>query len=125
MTPKYLALATLAAAPSFAQVLTGNDLLQRITSDNPGMKSIALGYVGGVTDSLGGDVFCAPDGVTLAQAVDMVRKWLTDNPEHRHMSAAVLVAVILQRAWPCRKSPTPGSRPAPAPSDSLQPGKTL
>ena len=125
MNPRYFALAALAASPSFAQVLTGNDLLQRIGSDNPGLRNIALGYVGGVTDALGGDVFCAPEGVTLAQAVDMVRKWLTDNPEHRHMSAAVLVAVILQRAWPCRRTPTPGSRPAPQPSDSLHPGKTL
>lgn len=125
MKPTYFTLAALAAAPSFAQVLTGNDLLQRITSDNPGMKSIALGYVGGVTDSLGGDIFCPPEGVTLAQAVDMVRKWLSDNPEHRHMSAAVLVAVILQRAWPCRRTPTPGSKPEPQPSDSLRPGRTL
>lgn len=125
MNARYFALAALAASPSFGQVLTGNDLLQRMASDSPGLRSMALGYVGGVNDSLDGDVFCAPEGATLGQAVDIVRKWLTDNPQHRHMSAAVLVAVILQRAWPCRKAPTPGSRPTPEPSDSLRPGRTL
>lgn len=46
-------------------------------------------------------VFCAPERMQAGQLTDVVRKWLTDNPKHRHKAAASLVLGALQENFPC------------------------
>ena len=123
--------AALVALPAAGQVFSGNDLLQRMTSESG--ASIALGYVAGVSDAFEGDIFCAPEGATLRQASDMVRQWMTDNPQSRHLSGALIVAAVLRQHWPCQAKPQPQPRPQGQPrpqqpaarGDALAPGKTL
>lgn len=47
--------------------------------------------------------FCFPEGGTLAQAKDLFCKYLSENPERRHLKGAYLLAVSLRTAWPCEK----------------------
>lgn len=45
---------------------------------------------------------CMPTGVTMGQTVDVVKKWLQNSPENRHMDAAFLVLIALRKGFPCR-----------------------
>ena len=85
-----------------AQFFSGNDLHDRINSDNIAAKSIALGYVGGVLDAHLDVNICPPDRVQLGQAVDVVKKWLASNPDKRHLSAAIITFYSLKLSWPCK-----------------------
>jgi len=63
-------------------------------------------YVAGVTDGLWAldshlTEICLPDGVVLSQTVDVVVKWLKDNPAQRHYSASSDIEVALREAFPC------------------------
>lgn len=66
-------------------------------------------YVAGVLDSLtmnasnDGPPLCIPKESTLAQARDVVCKYLRDNPAKRHYNTASSVWVAQSQAWPCRK----------------------
>lgn len=47
---------------------------------------------------------CFPEqGIAVEQAVRVVLKYLNDHPEKLHMDDAILVAVALADAFPCRK----------------------
>jgi hypothetical protein len=46
-------------------------------------------------------LFCLPTNVTRGQLVDTVKKYLTDNPAHRHYSAAGIVLQAIDEAFPC------------------------
>jgi|SRR5215469_4451814 len=66
-------------------------------------------YVAGVTDGLWSldshlTEICLPDGVVLNQAVDVVVKWLKDNPAQRHYSASSDIEVALREAFPCESA---------------------
>ena len=94
-----------------AQFLTGNDLFERMNSDNIAGKSIALGYVGGVLDVHLDVNICPPQSVQLGQALDVAKKWLSSNPDKRHLPAAMIVYHSLRSVWPCKKDPmTPGTK---------------
>jgi hypothetical protein len=56
---------------------------------------------GGPDGGVSGFTFCEPGGVILRQAVDIVVKWLSDHPQHRHHDADSLVAAALSEVWPC------------------------
>jgi hypothetical protein len=53
-----------------------------------------------VSDLLG---YCPPDGATGDQIIDIVKKFLVDNPARRHETASVLVASALNDAFRCAK----------------------
>ena len=67
--------------------------------------SQCLGYVQAIGDAmaspngLDGLRACFPSGMTGEQAVDVVRKWITDHPETRHTNAAHIVAQALSAAF--------------------------
>lgn len=44
---------------------------------------------------------CIPDEVPNGQIVDVVKKYLRDNPETRHESARMLIWKALRDAFPC------------------------
>lgn len=53
-----------------------------------------------VSDLLG---YCPPDGATGDQIIDIVKKFLIDNPARRHETASVLVTSALNDAFQCAK----------------------
>lgn len=95
--------AALAATSASAQFLTGNELLTRLSSDNPHERGSAFGYVMGAYDAGRGVAHCAPAGVTLGQVTDMVKQTLQIAPAARHNSAEAFVTYALLDAWPCSK----------------------
>lgn len=84
------------------QFYTGNELYERIKSQEFVKKSVALGFVIGVHDTLDGITSCAPDSVTAKQVLDIVERFLDQYPEGRHLSATSLVRNALAKAWPCK-----------------------
>ncbi|HEX8443018.1 MAG TPA: Rap1a/Tai family immunity protein [Allosphingosinicella sp.] len=89
-------------------IRNGNDILERCTQGGEaGLEcaSFVSGVVQGAQESLQArgakQYFCMPDGVTLGQSIDIVTKYLTANPESRHMSAASLIVVGLAKSLPC------------------------
>lgn len=95
--------AIVVSAASNAQPWTGNDLLARLQSDEHGPRMAALGYVRGITDTLQGEIFCPPDGVTYGQAYDVVSNWLVMNAAQRHRGAGPLTVIALASTWPCKQ----------------------
>lgn len=85
-----------------AEFLTGNDLLARINGDAYD-SILASGYVAGAYDTLRTTVHCSPEGVTIGQIKDMVKKHLESNPGVRQLSADMHVRYVLEKAWPCPK----------------------
>lgn len=90
--------------PTFAQAKTGNELKELALADPQGFGfkgGVFYGYVEAVADARYRE-FCIPQGVTRQQAVDVVKKFLFDNPATLHLPADDLVVQALRSAWPCR-----------------------
>jgi hypothetical protein len=69
-----------------------------------GLESVGLceGYVLGVVDTLAErDPICLSEGVRASQVVDVVKLWLRDHPEKRHLAASDLVTTALKEKFPC------------------------
>jgi Rap1a immunity proteins len=87
--------------------MTGNMLYTACENQS---RAQCVGYVGAVSDALSngnavnGYRACQPHaGYTSEQAVDVVRRWLKDHPEERHLGAVGLTAAALSEAFPCPK----------------------
>jgi hypothetical protein len=65
---------------------------------------IGKGYVSGVSDA-NDKTFCKPDGVTRDQLVEVVLKWLIENPQDLHYIASYNVKKAINEAWPCAGKP--------------------
>lgn len=65
---------------------------------------IALGYVAGVSDTLGGVAFCIPGGVTRGQMMHVVLNYLDANPEQWQYGSPMMIGRALSKAFPCKKS---------------------
>lgn len=98
---KIIIIAALACGTAHAEFYTGNDLLERMNGTES-QKLIALGYVGGVSDSLNNRMICMPSA-TLGQTRDIVKQYLENNPSLRHYSADSLIQSALAPIWPCAK----------------------
>ena len=85
-----------------AEYYSGNELLMKMESDSVVDRSIALGYVMGVSDMGQGIVHCSPMAVTAGQTRDVVKAHLSHNPADRHHSADVIVNKVLKSVWPCK-----------------------
>lgn len=92
---------------------TGNDLLARCEGD---LMSVTGGscmgqVIGamnaiGFAQALGGpDLICRPARTTNGQAIDVVRKWLRENPGRRHLESTVVIVLALSETWPCGSGP--------------------
>lgn len=92
-----------------AHSFTGNDLYNELRDNDP----FAMGYVTGVTKMLvtfGEATSCitAPDGVNAEQVVDIVRNYLRDNPDVRHISAELTVSLALMTTFGASPKPAEG-----------------
>jgi hypothetical protein len=67
-----------------------------------------MGYVTAIMDALSsgnsvnGFRACIPANADMNQTVDVVKMFIVEHPEKRHLVAAGLVAEALARAFPCR-----------------------
>lgn len=96
-----------------SMAFTGNDLWQ---SAGPMDDLAFMSYVRGVADASrlsdagfpwavdgvgAATKYCLPRGADFLQAADIVRNFLRDSPQLRHMPAVTLVDRALRDAWPC------------------------
>lgn len=95
-----------ASPPQRGVYFTGNRLYAECQLPS---RDACVGYVIAISDMLD-DVaiirreprtVCLGEGVESGQLVDVVIRYLRDHPEIRHASAASMVTVALQRAFPC------------------------
>ena len=91
----------LCATAAHATYYDGNELLNRLNSEDSGNRMLALGFIAGVSDSTRGRFHCIPNNVQLGQIRDMVRNYLTNTPAERHFSAHSIVREILREVFPC------------------------
>jgi hypothetical protein len=67
----------------------------------------AMYYVAGILDALtlnaSNAPVCIPEESTMAQARDVVCKYLRDNPAKRHYNTASSLWLARSQAWPCKK----------------------
>jgi len=63
-----------------------------------------MGYVSGVSDSLGGVLICYPSNVTLGQVNAIVIKYIENNPDKWNQNASFLVSNPLIKTFPCKKT---------------------
>lgn len=104
-----VAIALLLAKPA-AALVTGNQLYE-LCKGQGSESPFCFGYIAGVaefSDALLFELedaepfsFCRPRGVTTGQIVDVVTKYLAENPDELHNPALVEVIVALRLAWPC------------------------
>jgi Rap1a immunity proteins len=106
-------------APSIAH--SGNDFLQickyteeEFVDTHALFDGECLGFVSGliegvwVTESYhhvpqNQPMFCMPDGVTSAQLIRIVKKYIEDTPQMAHVETRYLASNALRRAFPCNK----------------------
>jgi hypothetical protein len=86
-----------------ADFFTGNDLFQRMNSDQHGDIMLSIGYVMGVFDVGQSVLFCAPASVTSGQVRDMTLAYLRNFPAKRNKGAEFLINDVLAATWPCPK----------------------
>ncbi len=88
---------------------TGSDL-RRALNEPAGLRSgVAFGYIQGVVNSMevlypNQPLSCSPDGVTVGQMVDVVKRYLQNHPQTRHEPAVILIATAAREAFPCEKA---------------------
>jgi hypothetical protein len=96
------AAAIVVACNAHAEFYSGNELLAKMESDHIVDRSMALGYVIGVSDTGDGVTHCPPANITTGQVRDLVKGHLTRNPGSRHYSADSLITNLLRTTWPCK-----------------------
>lgn len=100
-----------------AEITTGNGFL-RVCSDlgekTPMASSYCMGYLSGLTDGMavikvasGYRAYCIPqkDGryaPTNGQLLDILLKYIRENPQIRHQSTSALFFKAMREAYPCR-----------------------
>lgn len=97
--------------PAFADTdfKTGNGMLSFCKAKQSDTYWLCAGRVEGLTFGLdigtngttGKRFFCIPPGVTNGQKIDVVIKYLEDNPSTRHAPWEPLVMLAITAAWPC------------------------
>ena len=70
-----------------------------------------VGYIAAVVDTMSNafltgtsvntQQLCVSEHVQLSQLKDIVRRWLSDHPEKRHLAASLLVFQALKEKFPC------------------------
>lgn len=107
--------------PAIAEYWDGHFLKERLDAAQDTIPYWAgFGYVIGTADTIAGLAACIPvqpTGVQAGQVVDVVRKFLADNPDKLGATADAIVTHALASAWPCKakegaKSP-PKTKPKP------------
>jgi hypothetical protein len=94
--------------------ISGDNLVELFTSQEPGRMTFAFGYVIGIAEAFNGlgtprgapeedgeRWFCLPAYATPQRTVEAVRRYFEENPELRGQLASRLVVAALRKAYPC------------------------
>ena len=84
------------------QFQTGNQLKETCDAQDPASSMYCMGYISGVNDSNSFKI-CMPARGTQGQMKEIVKKFLSENPQSLHSDADTLVFRALQQAFPCPK----------------------
>ena len=80
----------------------GNQLLEFCNSTKGSFeRGLCGGYIAGIADKTDSTTYCIPSKATVCELIDVVKLWLRDHPEKRHLSGGVLVAEALKEKFPC------------------------
>jgi Rap1a immunity proteins len=100
----YLLLGRAAGAEQYPEYewQMGKELVRICQSQSPGDVGFCTGYIEGAT--AGRDVqYCFSAGVTAGQVREVVKLWLSENPEKWHLAAHDLVIEALKEKFPCNQ----------------------
>jgi hypothetical protein len=95
--------------PAFCANTTANEAMEGcrffLTDQDHGtLKQInAQGYCRGAVEALIIANHCAPEGVTIGQAVRVVVQYIDSQPSRLNEPFAALASEALKDTWPCRK----------------------
>src|SRR5262245_572233 len=111
---KLLLMVAIAAAliqPALAELRewTGNDWEADCAAPEAYKHLACLEYARGVREGLevwrmmsrSTALVCIPGEVTTGQIVEVDRKFIKENPEHRHLPIRILLTRAFKVAWPC------------------------
>jgi hypothetical protein len=93
-------------ATARAEFVTGNELYTKCTSNDPADKFWCLGFTTGVHDTLPQGpkgLLCETPNVAAGQVLDVVVKYLRENPAYRDLPASLLAGAALGQAFPCKE----------------------
>ena len=103
-----------AISVSWAAVFSnGNDMFDRLNSDNPTNAAMARSYIAGAADMLGAvseipaetleaHRTCIPEGADIQQVTDIIRLELVQAPQTRHAPSAWIILSALSETFPCK-----------------------
>ena len=101
-----IGLLMLAEATVGHMFLNGNALLARCDQNREACEMYVAGNFDQLqltTAAMGRIAICPSKDVTMAQATDVVLKYLADHPDSRDKVAPFLVSMALVQAFPCTK----------------------
>ena len=85
---------------------TGNEYSSFLKSPEAVDSLMAMQYMEGVIDTKI-TTYCIPPGVTPGQLIEIVTKYIEQQPEKRHLVAAMLIEAAIKKSFPCRSSIKP------------------
>lgn len=105
---KRIAALLLACSASFAnaQFMSAQDLREHLEKGGH-HRTLAAGYIAGVTDVHYGKATCITDGTTASTLTNTVYKALVAMPEFGDVPAEFFVINVLAELWPCKKPESP------------------
>lgn len=80
--------------------VTGNKLTEICKTESGYQYGVCLGFINGVAALQ--KQACIPEGVKFGQLKDVVLKYISENPEHRHKPATAIITSALAQVWVCR-----------------------
>jgi Rap1a immunity proteins len=97
-----LTMAAMIASPAYA--FTGDELWKYCQEEKADFSTgLCMGYILGISVMLETPTaeYCRPARSTNSQIVDVVKRYLEDNPHERHLPAADLIVTALSKHFPC------------------------
>ena len=96
-------------AKKLEPIWRGNGYLASCETDDAVVKVICVTYLEGIVDGQRGvwvgegqvAGYCLPAGVTTGQLEAVLLRFLTNNPEKRHIPTGVLAAMAFKQTFPC------------------------
>jgi hypothetical protein len=85
---------------------TGNEYYSFLKSPETVDSLMAMEFMFGVIDTKI-TTYCIPSGVTPGQLQEIVTKYIEQQPEKRHLVAAMLIEAAIKKSFPCRTSVKP------------------
>jgi Ssp1 endopeptidase immunity protein Rap1a len=91
--------------PAFAAFDDGNNVLERCTSQSPFDRGMCVGLIAGYFEGMQAAYSCSKynPNITRRQIMDVVVKFLKDNPADRHLPGVTLSYRAFYVAFDCKK----------------------